>query len=471
MDKNSEKTNQQNVQEIYDEMAYIHHINTGDETIHAKRMPGRFRSLKWITMSTWLVFFLGPYIRWNGNQAILLDIPNRQFHMFSLTIHPQDVWLLSLILILMAMVLFGVTAIAGRVFCGYFCFQTIWTDIFTWIEEKIEGNPAQRRKLDKANLTFDKAKKKFIKHSLWLAISVLTGVTFAAYFTDAFQLWHDYFTLQANSIAYIVLVSFILGTYFLAGFLREQTCFWLCPYARIQGVMYDKDTILPTYDVERGEPRGKLKAGSNTGDCIDCRMCVAVCPTGVDIRNGQQEGCITCGLCLDACDNIMDKIDRPRGLIRYASYKEMAGATIPPMFKRPRVIIYISIMLLSLSGILYGLGNIAAIDWHILHQRQPLYTMMSDGSVQNKYTFKILNKTKADMNVSITTEGIDDVALTGISEMMVLKADKLVPFSVFLRTDPSKLPQERTTISFIMRNLDQPDMVFKTDSVVIRPAR
>ncbi len=470
MDQKKAQIDESNVQELYDELAQWH-INTGGQTIHAKRMPGKFRTLKWITMSTWLVFFLGPYLRWDGQQAVLFDIPNRQFHLFAITVHPQDVWMLSLVLILMAMVLFGVTAIAGRVFCGYFCFQTIWTDVFTWIEEKIEGLPAQRRKLDKTSLNFDKAKKKIIKHSIWLAISVLTGITFAAYFTDAFQLWVDYFTLQANMVAYIVLGLFILGTYFLAGYLREQTCFWLCPYARIQGVMYDKDTILPTYDAQRGEPRGKLKSNSNTGDCIDCHMCVAVCPTGVDIRQGQQEGCITCGLCIDACDNIMEKIDRPKGLVRYASIKEIRGGHLKPLLKRPRVIVYSSIIIAAFAGVFYGLVNIAAIEWHILHQRQPLYIMMSDGSVQNKYTFKILNKSKEDITARITAQGIEGATLTGIADTLELKADKLVPFNVYVRTNPTQLPEEHTPITFVLQNINQPEMVFKEKSVMVRPPR
>jgi cytochrome c oxidase accessory protein FixG len=470
MDQKKPQIDESNVQELYEEFAHWH-VNTGGETIHAKRMPGRFRTLKWITASSWLIFFLAPYLRWQGQQAILFDIPNRLFHLFGITIHPQDVWILSLVLILMAIVLFGVTAVAGRVFCGYFCFQTIWTDIFTWIEEKVEGSPQQRRKLDKAPLSFDKLRKKLIKHTLWLLISVLTGVTFAAYFTDAYQLWQDYFTLNANSVAYIVLLMFILGTYFLAGYLREQVCFWLCPYARIQGVMYDRDTILPTYDLKRGEPRGKLKAIKAGGDCIDCNMCVAVCPTGIDIRNGQQEGCITCGLCIDACDSVMEKVGKPKGLIRYASMMEMAGEHAKRLIQRPRVIIYSAIILLSISGIIYGLSTLSAIDWHILHQRQPLYIVMSDGSVQNKYTLKILNKTKDDMTVRITTEGVEGLVLSGVPETLVLKSDRLVPFDLYVRVKPERLQEEHTPITFVMQNVAQPNMVFKAQSVVVRPPR
>ncbi len=469
MENRKNKLDEQDEFQIYEDLADWH-VNTGDKTIHAKRVPGTFRSLKWYLSTLWLIYFLTPYLRWDGQQAILLDIPNRQFHLFSITIHPQDVWMLSLLLILSAIILFGVAAIVGRAFCGYFCFQTIWTDVFTWIEEKIEGNPAQRRKLDKAPLNGNKIGKKLLKHSLWLIISAITGITFAAYFTDAYQLWVDYFTLQAGITAWVVLLLFILGTYFLAGFLREQTCLWLCPYARIQGVMYDKQTILPTYDAVRGEPRGKLK-DQNRGSCIDCRLCVAVCPTGVDIRAGQQEGCITCGLCIDACDSIMDKIDAPRGLVRYASLDEMNGRKPKPIFKRARVIIYLSIIIATLLGVLYGLLNIAPVDWHVLHQRQPLYTLMSDGSVQNKFTFKILNKTGEDMRASIRTEGLEGVTTSGLGETITLRADKLIPFDAYVRSKPNMLPEEQTPITFVLKTQTEPVMEFRYKSVMIRPPR
>lgn len=469
MENNKTQSSEQDIQQIYEDLAH-YHVNTGDETIHAKRMPGTFRKLKWYISTLWLIYFLSPYLRWDGQQAILFDIPNRQFHMFAVTVHPQDVWMLSLILILMAMTLFGVTAVAGRVFCGYFCFQTIWTDVFTWIEEKIEGLPQQRRKLDKAPLNGEKIRKKLLKHSLWLIIAMLTGVSFAAYFTDAYQLWADYFSLQAHISAWIVLLMFTLGTYFLAGFLREQTCFWLCPYARIQGVMYDKTTILPTYDAVRGEPRGKVK-DQDRGACIDCRMCVAVCPTGIDIRQGQQEGCITCGLCIDACDSIMDKVDQPHGLVRYASLNELEGKLDKPILKRPRVIIYSSIILAAFIGVIYGLSTISAIDWHVLHQRQPLYTLMSDGSVQNKFTFKVLNKTGEDMQVRIHAEGIEGLTTTGLDQAFTLRADKLVPFDAYARAKPAMLPEENTPLTFILTTQTEPPLEFRYESAMIRPAR
>jgi len=443
--------------ELYEEADHWH-VNTGDEIIHAKRMPGKFRDLKWISMTVWLVYFLGPYLRWNDKQAVLFDVPNRKFHIFDITILPQDVWLLALILLFFAIALAAVTSVAGRVFCGYFCFQTIWTDIFTYIEEKLEGSPAKRRKLDSAPWTFQKIRLKVIKHSSWIAIGFITGVSFAAWFTDAYQLWEEIFTLNAGLFVYVLLTAFSIGTYILAGFMREQTCFWLCPYARIQGVMYDTQTILPTYDIERGEPRGKLAKGQpieGNGDCISCNQCVAVCPTGIDIRGGQQEGCITCGLCIDACDSVMEKIGKPHGLIRYASLDEMHHIEVKPFFKRPRVLIYLGIIIFSIIGILYGLTHLGTYDLKVIHERQPLYVQMSSGDIQNKYDLKILNKTDEQMNISIVVTGAEGITTQGIREKMTLAPSKLTTFPVFIRIPKKHILKERTPIYFTIESYQE----------------
>lgn len=461
---------QRKVDQLYADIEHWH-VNTGGTRIHAKQVSGRYRNFKYFVWFLWFGYFVGPYLRWNGGQAVLFDIPNRQFHLFGATVYPQDIWMLSLALIVLAMTLFGVTAVAGRVFCGYFCFQTVWTDWFTWIEAKIEGNPIQRRKLDAAPWNGEKIRRRLTKWSLWAAISLLTGISFAAYFTDAFGLWHDLLTFQAAPAAWMVLLLFFLGTFILAGFMREQVCFWLCPYARIQGVMMDKDTIVPTYDLRRGEPRGKLRAkgGAEQGDCIDCKLCVAVCPTGVDIREGQQEGCITCGLCIDACDHVMDQVGRPQGLIRYASHKEMQGVAEPPLYKRPRVIIYSSIFTVALSAIIYGLATIPPLEWLVAHERQPLYTQMSDGSVQNSYTFKILNKTPGDLRVHITAGGIEGLELREMQEVVVLKSNKMVPFTVRLRAQPDKVAEENAPIVFKLQSVDDPALVQEYESFFVRP--
>jgi len=457
--------------DLYEEADHWH-VNTGGEIIHAKRMGGYFRSLKWKAMMVWLVYFFGPYLRWDGSQAVLFDVPNRKFQIFDITILPQDVWLLALILLFFAILLAAITSVAGRVFCGYFCFQTIWTDIFTFIEEKLEGAPAKRRKLDKAPLDARKIRIKIIKHSAWLSIGLFTGISFTAWFTDAYQLWIDVFTLQAGTFIYVLLLTFTIGTYILAGFMREQTCFWLCPYARIQGVMYDTQTILPTYDIARGEPRGKLSKGNvveGNGDCISCNQCVAVCPTGIDIRGGQQEGCITCGLCLDACDSVMDKIGKPRGLIRYASMDEMKGNEVKPFHKRPRVLIYAGIIIFAVSGLLYGLSHLGTFDLKVIHERQPLYVQMSSGDIQNKYELKILNKTDKVMHISITVEGVEGIITKGIREKMSLAPSKLTSFTVFLLIPKKNISKSRTPVYFTIHSYQEFDDVIEYQSMFYGP--
>lgn len=455
------KHEQKNIEKLYAEATHWH-INAGDETVHAKRITGRFRSYKWYAASLWISFFTLPYFRINDHQAILFDIPHRQFHIGPLTIWPQDIWMLSLVLILLAITLFAVTAIAGRVWCGYFCLQTVWTDAYTWVEEKIEGNPIQRRKLDAAPWNARKIRLKFIKHSVWMMIAIITGVTFSAYFTDSYQLWIDYFTLQAPMVAWVTLAFIVFCTYVFAGFMREQVCFWLCPYARIQSVMIDKDTELPTYDLVRGEPRGKLRSAGKEqqGDCINCQLCVGVCPTGIDIREGLQEGCITCGMCIDACDSIMDKIDRPRGLIRYVSRKELEGTTLPPLFKRPRVITYSFILLLAIAGILYGLTHIPPVELSVVHARQPMFVQMSDGTILNKYTFKAVNKTAEDIHFHLRVLGIDGVHIKiPDGDTIILRAEGTIPFHVFLRAKPEQFDNEKTEISFILESLESADKI------------
>ncbi len=441
-------------------------VNSGEETVHAKRMPGRFRTLKYFTESLWLLFFLVPYLRWNGHQAILLDVNNRQFHFFELTILPQDIWMVSLLLLLLAMTLFAITSVASRVFCGYFCFQTAWVDLFTWIEEKVEGNPNKRHKLDAAPWDAGKIRKKILKHSLWLAISILTGVSAIVWLVDSHQFWKEFTNFELSLLEWATLFAFTFGTYGLAGFMREQVCLWLCPYARIQAVMCDSQTLFPTYDVSRGEPRGKMRKGSSKedissqGDCIDCFQCVHVCPTGVDIRNGQQLGCITCGLCLDACDSVMEKLDRPKGLIRYATLDEMQGKPVKKLYQHPRTLVYIAILLLALGGIIYGLTHMGAMTLRVAPERQPLFVRMSDGSIQNKYKFKVLNKTANDIQVKVVTEkGIEGQKIIGGDELHRVTHGKTASFTIFVRVPEEKIMGEVTGIEFKVENVDDPTMV------------
>jgi len=461
-----------NVDDIYEEVSEWH-INVGSEKVVAKRLTGRFRTLKWIGMSIWLVLFLGPYMRWNGAQAVLFDLPNRQFNIFNIVIYPQDIWMLSLTLLFFAILLAAVTSIAGRVFCGYFCFQTVWTDIFTWIEGKIEGTTPQKAlKFNNAPWSKNKLIRKVLKHTLWLSIGILTGISFVAWFTDSLQLWRDLLTLQASLTSVTIIAVFTGGTYVFAGFMREQMCFWLCPYARLQGVMYDQDTILPSYDAERGEPRGRIKRGqeqSDKGSCVDCNVCVAVCPTGIDIRKGQQEGCITCGMCIDACDSIMDKVKQPRGLIRYASYKELHhNAKTVPLYKRVRVLIYATILALALSGIVYGFMNLSPTEFKVVHERQPLFVQLSDGSIQNKYIIKLLNKTKETLTVDLSIEGLDGAVLHGLRQMTI-EPGKVIPVTALIRVPENKIPAPLTPVIFIGNIESHPHIKLRYKSMFMSP--
>ena len=376
--------------------------NLGEKTVHAKRMGGKFRLLKWFGTLVWLPFFIGPYITWNGRQAVLFDIEKRQYHLFDVTIFPQDLWMLTMVLLFLAIFLAAITTVLGRVFCGYFCFQTVWTDMFTKVEEFFEGPPAKRRKLDVEPWGMTKARIKISKHTVWLAIAFLSGVTWMLYFGVT---WADYFEGSISNMTLGITAFISLGAYTFAGHMREQTCLWICPYARIQGAMVDKQTIMPTYDHYRGEQRGKLIKGEfaqDQGDCIDCHQCVAVCPTGVDIRKGQEYGCITCGLCIDACDSVMTKVGKATGLIRYTSLDEMKfNKPVVALYKRPRVILYSSILVLSLSVLATNLVGLASMDLKVLHDRLPLFIQLSDGSIRNKYEIKIMNKTHESILVNI----------------------------------------------------------------------
>ncbi|ROR34457.1 cytochrome c oxidase accessory protein CcoG [Inmirania thermothiophila] len=445
------------VADLYAEAVHWH-VNTGDEVIHAKRMPGRFRRLKWLTSAVWLIFFLGPYLRWDGRQAVMFDIPRRQFHIFGATVLPQDFWLLTLTLLFFATLLAVVTNVAGRVWCGYFCFQTVWTDVFTWIEERIDGPPQARRRLEKAPWDARKIGLRLLKHTLWLAIGVLTGITFTLWFGDAPTLWRQYLTLSAHPVAWAAVGVFTFFTYLFAGRMREQVCFWLCPYARFQGIMYDRQTILPTYDFRRGEPRGRLRKGEALdggarGDCIDCKQCVAVCPMGVDIREGQQEGCITCGLCIDACDAVMDKVGRPRGLIRYACLDEIEGRPVRPFWRRPPVWIYGTALAFALAGILYGLSSLGGIDLKVLHERQPLYVLLSDGRIQNKYTLKVLNKFPEPARLGVSVEGLPGLELAGIEGPVTAAPGRVSAFTVLVRAPRDAAPSGLSPIRFRLRRL------------------
>lgn len=463
-------TSNKNLQHIGVELLTVH----TEGTVHAKRMGGTFRTIKWLVAAMWLSLFIGPYLRWDDRQAILFDLPNRQFHFFGITVLPQDIWILAMILLFFALLLAATTAIAGRLWCGYACFHTVWVDVFTWIEEKIEGLPNKRVKLDQAPLSVNKLQKKIPKWILWGIIGFMTGFSFVAYFDPALGLWERLFTLDWTVTETTIILGLASATFFFAGFMREQVCIGFCPYARIQGAMIDTETVVPTYDIDRGEPRGRMKRtkpgeeAPELGDCIDCNLCVAVCPTGVDIRKGQQFGCITCGLCIDACDSVMEKIKKPKGLIRYASLAEFAGKAFVPFYKRPRVLVYTAIMTFAAAAMIWGLTTMSPIDVKVLHERAPLFVQMSDRTIQNKYYVKVVDKSNEPIAAKITVTGPE--SLIYIVDKVIHVAPGNVGTATLLVKIPKKdLTSSNTPIKIKVQDMNNPNIKETYDSMFIGP--
>ncbi|MGE4500519.1 MAG: cytochrome c oxidase accessory protein CcoG [Hydrogenovibrio sp.] len=463
-------TSNKNLQNIGVELLTVH----TEGTVHAKRMPGKFRTIKWVVAAMWLSFFIGPYLQWDGRQAILFNLVDRQFHFFGITVLPQDIWVLAMILLFFALLLAATTAVAGRLWCGYACFHTVWTDIFTWVEEKFEGLPNKRMKLDQEPVSFSKLRKKVPKWIIWAIIGFMTGFSFVAYFDPALSLWARLFTFEWSGTEATIILALGAATVFFAGFLREQVCIGFCPYARIQGAMIDTETVVPTYDVDRGEPRGRMKRAKpgeeqpDLGDCIDCNLCVAVCPTGVDIRKGQQFGCITCGLCIDACDSVMEKIKKPKGLIRYASLAEFAGKAFVPLYKRPRVIVYSSIMTFAALAMIWGLATMSPLDVKVLHERAPLFVQMSDRTIQNKYYVKVVNKGNARLDASIEVTGPESLFYIGPKSIQV-EPGNVGTATLLVRVPKKDLTEANTPIEILVTDQNNPAVSSTYSSMFIGP--
>ncbi|MCJ9427750.1 cytochrome c oxidase accessory protein CcoG [Kordiimonas marina] len=411
------------------------------ERVYPKRVWGTYRKLKWVAMITLLgIYYLAPFIRWDRgphapDQAILIDMPARRAYFFFIEIWPQEVYYLTGILILAAVGLFFVTSLAGRVWCGYACPQTVWTDLFVWVERIVQGDRAKRLRLAKGPWTFEKLWKMAATHAIWIVIGLLTGGAWVFYFNDAPTLLDQIVHLDVPMSVLGWIIALTGSTYLMAGFAREQVCMYMCPYSRFQSAMFDKDTLIIGYDDVRGEPRGKHKKGETwegRGDCVDCTACVQVCPTGIDIRNGLQMECIACGLCVDACNEIMDKVGRPRGLIRYDTTHniEQRAKGLPPKphILRPRTFWYTAIISVVGLAMLYGLTHRADFELHVLHDRNPLYVTLSDGHIRNGYDIKILNKTHSDQHYALSVEGLEGAKIR-IEAAGEPKADNLPVFA------------------------------------------
>ena len=375
------------------------------EKIFTRFVGGFFQRLRFFTGWPLLMgYFLLPWINWGERQAVLFDLPARQFHIFTLTFYPQDFWLLGWMLIIAAFGLFTITTLVGRLWCGYTCPQTVWTAIFMWIEQVAEGPRHARIRLENAPWSFEKLRKRAAKHGMWLGVASLTGITFVGYFSPIRDLVPDLVTLDANGWAMFWSFFFTAATYTNAGWMREQVCIYMCPYARFQSAMFDKDTLVVSYDPARGEPRGPRKrsvpAGdTELGDCVDCQLCVQVCPVGIDIRDGLQYECIGCAHCIDACNQVMDKMDYPQGLIRYTTEHELSGGRTH--WLRPRAIGYAVVLLVMMTAFSVALLSRNAFEVDVLRERGELSGINAAGEVTNQYSLKILNKTQRPQSYSI----------------------------------------------------------------------
>jgi cytochrome c oxidase accessory protein FixG len=395
--------------------------------VYPRAIDGIFARWRWaMVFATQLVFYGMPWLEWGQRQAVLFDLATRRFYIFGLVLYPQDLIYLTGLLVISALSLFLFTAVAGRLWCGYTCPQTVYAQMFLWIEQKIEGNRAARMRLDGGELSIEKLVKKWFKHVVWIGIALWTGFTFVGYFTPIRELGLDFLQTRMSGWEVFWVLFYGFATYGNAGFMREQVCKYMCPYARFQSAMFDRDTLIVSYDTERGEPRGVRAKGTDAralgqGDCIDCSLCVQVCPTGIDIRQGLQYECIGCGLCVDACNTVMDKLASPRGLIRYATQNSMAGHwSSQQMLRRvlrPRVLIYSGILIALCIGLLVSLVVRTPLKVDVVRDRGTLARIAEGGRIENVYRLQIMNATEKTQHYRVEARGLD--GLHALPEQLV----------------------------------------------------
>jgi cytochrome c oxidase accessory protein FixG len=446
-----------------------HHLFANRVRVYPKAVHGPVRRVKWAVLAACLtVYYLLPWLRWNRgpgrpDQAVLLDLWNERFYVFDLELWPQDIWLLAGALILGAVSLFLVTSLAGRLWCGYACPQTVWTDLFMWIERGIEGDRNERMQRDAEPLTADTAWKKFLKHWAWLTIAFWTGGAWIMYFVDAPTVTVEFWTLSASSAVYVFTGLFTATTYALGGWAREQVCTFMCPWPRFQSAMLDDQSFTVTYQSWRGEPRHSGK-GSGGGDCVDCGACVTACPTGIDIRDGIQLECINCGLCIDACNHVMARTKRPKWLITWDTLgrqaAKRAGRHEPVRLLRPRTVIYVGALMLGIGAMGTALALRATSGLSVQRDRAPLFVPLADGGIRNGFTVKVANKTPVTAAFDLRVDGLPGalmaVAETGPKPSPVLRLlaapDQIDSFRLLVTARPDRLPDGTRDISFVLRN-------------------
>ena len=446
--------------------------------IHPRTVTGVFATWRWVFVwVTQLVFYGLCWLPWNGRQAVLFDLAERKFYLFGIVLWPQDVIWLTVLLIISAYGLFLFTAIAGRLWCGYACPQTVYTSIFLWIEKTIEGDRNARIKLDAAQLDSAKLVKRVVKYGLWAAVAAWTGFTFVGYFTPIKTLSSSLMSFSLGPWESFWFVFYSSFTYLMAGHLREQVCLYMCPYARFQGVMFDPDTLVITYDVERGEPRAPRKRGDDykaegKGDCVDCDLCVAVCPTGIDIRKGLQYECIGCAACIDVCDQVMAKMDYPKGLIRYSTEHAIAEhwswRDILAHIVRPRVVLYSVILGLIVAAFVWGLATKAKLRVDVIRDRGTLAREVDDGLIENVFRLQVMNVSEQPHRYTVTVSGLDKVTLVGESTVDV-PAAQTDTFVVSARVPPESGKTGSNVIYFDVKAVDNEKISVHEKAIFLIP--
>ncbi|MBB3020045.1 cytochrome c oxidase accessory protein FixG [Microvirga lupini] len=455
--------------------------------IYPQAVKGRYRTIKWVVLAITLgIYYFLPFIRWDRgpnapDQAILVDLANGRFYFFFIEIWPQEVYYITGLLVLAALTLFLMNAVAGRVWCGYLCPQTVWTDLFYAVERWIEGDRRERMRKDQQKLTLKTASQKGLKHFIWLMIAWWTGGAWVLYFADAPTLVYELATLQASVVAYVWIGILTFTTYTLAGFMREQVCTYMCPWPRIQAALTDEYALNVTYRYDRGEPRGSVKKnevlklqGLPAGDCIDCNQCVNVCPTGVDIRKGLQLDCIQCGLCMDACDNVMVKIGRPQGLIAYDTdmnvQARMEGRPEVRRIVRPRTLFYAGLIAVVGAIMITSLAMRQNIYLSVMHDRNPLFVRLSDGAIRNGFTVRVANKHLDERRYALTVRGLTDAKVDVVGgevdqqgrAIVTVGPDQTLEARVLV-TDTASVASSSTDLEFILTDLSNGDKAATSD--------
>jgi cytochrome c oxidase accessory protein FixG len=440
------------------------------QPIHPRETDGRYARLRWLCLwLTQLVYYGTPWLTWNGRQAVLFDLGARKFYLFGLVLWPQDFIYLAALLIICAWGLFLVTAVAGRVWCGFACPQTVYTSIFLWIERRIEGSRAARIALDRQGPSAGKFAKRTAKHLAWGAVALWTGFTFVGYFTPVRGLGTGIATLSLGPWQTFWVLFYGFATYGNAGWLREQVCKYMCPYARFQSSMFDRDTLVITYDTRRGEPRGKK---ARDGACIDCTMCVQVCPTGIDIRNGLQYECIGCAACVDACNGVMDRIRQPRGLIRYSTDRAMASNMTPAQIRRralrPRVLAYCAALAIVCTAVGFALATRTPLMMDVIRDRGSMGREVDGGAIENVYRLQIMNTSEQPHRYRIVAGGLPGLALA-TSDVVELAGTETRAVPVRVQAPHGAGKAGSNDITFTLTALDDPGLTVAERAVFIVP--